>query len=120
MHPCSKLISLEVFYVAIDSHDIYIIETDGVEMEPYKIDVLTIAVAQRYSLLVVAKNDTSQNYAMSIMQDPDMSVTLMPWERARESDAWVQVRYCPRQLGAQQHGANCLRLGKCCGRTSVP
>ena len=41
-------------------------------MEPYPIDVLTIAVAQRYSILVTAKNDTSANYAMSVMQSPDM------------------------------------------------
>ncbi len=50
----------------------FIIETDGVELEPYPIDQLTIAVAQRYSILVKAKNDTSTNYAMTIMQDTDM------------------------------------------------
>jgi iron transport multicopper oxidase len=61
-----------VFWIAIDQHDMFIIETDGVELEPYPIDQLTIAVAQRYSILVKAKNDTSTNYAMTIMQDTDM------------------------------------------------
>ncbi len=61
-----------MFWIAIDQHDMFIIETDGVELEPYPIDQLTIAVAQRYSILVKAKNDTSTNYAMTIMQDTDM------------------------------------------------
>jgi len=61
-----------VFYIAIDQHDIYIIETDGIEIEPYKLDVVTISVAQRYSILVTAKNESSVNYAMSIMQAEDM------------------------------------------------
>ena len=61
-----------MFFVAIDQHDMYIVETDGVEMEPYLIDQLTVAVAQRYSIIVTAKNDTTTNYAMSIMQSPDM------------------------------------------------
>ncbi len=67
-----SLIFFPVFHVGIDSHTMYVIETDGVEMEPYKIDSLTISVAQRYSLLVTAKNATDTNYAMTIMQDPAM------------------------------------------------
>jgi len=61
-----------VFYIAIDQHDIYIVETDGIEIEPYKLDVVTISVAQRYSILVTAKNESSVNYAMSVMQAEDM------------------------------------------------
>ena len=63
---------IAVFWLAIDQHDLFIIETDGVEVEPYAIDILTIAVAQRYSILVQAKNETSTNYAMTIMQDTAM------------------------------------------------
>ena len=61
-----------MFYIAIDQHDIYVIETDGIEIEPYKLDVVTISVAQRYSILVTAKNDTGVNYVMSVMQAEDM------------------------------------------------
>ncbi|KAK8847393.1 hypothetical protein IAR55_005251 [Kwoniella newhampshirensis] len=64
--------ALAMFFLAIDQHDIKIIEVDGVEVEPYILDVLTIAVAQRYSILVEAKNQTDRNYAMSIMQAEDM------------------------------------------------
>lgn len=63
-----------VFFIGIDQHDMQVIEVDGVEIEPYPIDVLTAAVAQRYSILVEAKNETGTNYAMSIMQSEDMSV----------------------------------------------
>lgn len=61
-----------MFYIALDQHDIYVIETDGIEVEPYKLDVITISVAQRYSILVTAKNETNLNYAMSIMQAEEM------------------------------------------------
>jgi iron transport multicopper oxidase len=66
-----------VFYIALDQHDIYVIETDGIEIEPYKLDVITISVAQRYSILVTAKNETGVNYAMSIMQAEEMYVFLL-------------------------------------------
>lgn len=61
-----------VFYVGLEGHEMSVIEADGVEMVPYPIDTLTVAVAQRYSILVTAKNETSKNYAMSLMQSPDM------------------------------------------------
>jgi len=63
-----------VFYIALDQHDIYVIETDGIEIEPYKLDVVTISVAQRYSILITAKNETGVNYALSVMQAVDMWV----------------------------------------------
>ena len=50
----------------------YVIEVDGVEIQPYPIDILTSAVAQRYSVLVQAKNETNTNYAMSVIQSEDM------------------------------------------------
>jgi iron transport multicopper oxidase len=67
-----------VFFINIDQHQLYVIEADGVELEPYPLDVLMVAVAQRYSILVTAKSETTTNYAMSVMQSPDMSVLLIP------------------------------------------
>ncbi|ORY28145.1 putative iron transport multicopper oxidase FET3 precursor [Naematelia encephala] len=64
--------SLAMFFINIDQHQMYVIETDGIEMEPYPIDTVTIAVSQRYSMLVEAKNTTGTNYAMMIMQSEDM------------------------------------------------
>lgn len=66
--------ALSMFHIAIEDHDIYVIETDGVEVEPYKVDMITISVAQRYSLLVKAKDTAgaNRNYAMMFMQSEDM------------------------------------------------
>lgn len=61
-----------VFFIHLDQHDTYIIEADGVEMEPFLIDTLTISIGQRYSLLVQAKSDPTANYALSIGQSEDM------------------------------------------------
>ncbi|WWC68213.1 uncharacterized protein I206_102136 [Kwoniella pini CBS 10737] len=64
--------TLGMFWIKMDQHQMKIIEMDGIEMEPYPIDVLTVSVAQRYSILVEALNTTGTNYAMMIMQDTDM------------------------------------------------
>jgi iron transport multicopper oxidase len=61
-----------VFYLNFDQHEVSVIEVDGVEVEPYPLDILTIAVAQRYALLVQAKNETGTNYALGVMQSEDM------------------------------------------------
>jgi iron transport multicopper oxidase len=61
-----------VFYINFDQHEAFVIETDGVEVEPYPIDTLTISIGQRYSLLIKAKDSTSTNYALSINQSEDM------------------------------------------------
>ena len=66
-----------MFYINFDQHDVYLIEADGVEIEPYNLNegelgLLTISVAQRYSVLVEAKNATDKNYALSVLQSEDM------------------------------------------------
>jgi iron transport multicopper oxidase len=50
----------------------YIIETDGVDTEPYKVDNFPISVAQRYSVLVKARSDNTQNFALHANFDPQM------------------------------------------------
>lgn len=71
-----------MFYVWLDGHDMRIIEADGVRVsliarighrltkslrqtdtEEYPIEMLSLSVAQRYSVLVTARNDTDLNYA---------------------------------------------------------
>ncbi|WWD18251.1 hypothetical protein CI109_102701 [Kwoniella shandongensis] len=64
--------TLSMFWVHMDQHDMQIIEVDGIEVEPYPIDTLTVSVAQRYSVLVTAKNTTDANYALMFYQDTDM------------------------------------------------
>lgn len=56
----------------MEDHEMQIIELDGIEMEPKAVDMLTVSVAQRYSVYVEAKNATTKNYAIMVNQDPDM------------------------------------------------
>jgi iron transport multicopper oxidase len=49
-----------------------VIEMDGIDTVPTETDMLTIAVAQRYSVYVEAKSNADSNYAMMVWQDPDM------------------------------------------------
>ncbi|KIM79223.1 Ferroxidase [Piloderma croceum F 1598] len=52
------------FYFWIEGHNMTIIEADGTDVQESPIDVLSVAVAQRYSVLVTARNDTSYNWAI--------------------------------------------------------
>ncbi|KAF9989990.1 ferroxidase fet3 [Mortierella antarctica] len=54
--------ALAMFHFYIDGHDVDIIEVDGVEVERRTVKTFPISAAQRYSVLVTAKNETSVNY----------------------------------------------------------
>nr|ODN96638.1 acidic laccase [Cryptococcus depauperatus CBS 7855] len=69
---------LAMFWVALQDHQVYIIEADGVEVEPLPVDAATFSVAQRYSLWVQAKDTGDRNYALSFMQDTAMYDTVPP------------------------------------------
>ncbi|WVR04856.1 hypothetical protein IAU60_001868 [Kwoniella sp. DSM 27419] len=64
--------TLGMFWLKMDGHEMKIIEMDGIEHEPFPVDVLTVSVAQRYSILVEALNTTGTNYALMLQQDTDM------------------------------------------------
>lgn len=61
-----------VFHLLLEDHEMQVIELDGIEVQPQAVDMLTISVAQRYSIYVEAKNTTDRNYALMALQDPDM------------------------------------------------
>ena len=65
-----------MFYFWIDGHNMTIIEVDGTDVEEYPTDILTLAVAQRYSVLVTARNDTSANWAIHANMDTTMFDTV--------------------------------------------
>lgn len=73
-----------------------IIEVDGTDVQPYDIDVINIAVAQRYSILVTARNDTSANFAVHADFDTDMFDTipdsLQPSEYSSCDIPWPLLR----------------------------
>ncbi|KAG7446974.1 ferroxidase [Guyanagaster necrorhizus] len=65
--------AFSMFYFWIDGHDMRIIEVDGTDIEEYAVDVLSISVAQRYSILVTARNDTNaSNWVIHANMDTTM------------------------------------------------
>ncbi|ETW75786.1 Fet3 ferroxidase [Heterobasidion irregulare TC 32-1] len=66
-----------MFFFWIDGHDMRIIEADGTDIEEYPIDLISVTVAQRYSVLVTARNDTNvTNWAIHANMDTDMFDTV--------------------------------------------
>lgn len=51
-------------YFWVEGHTMKIVEVDGVWTNASEASMIYIASAQRYSVLVTMKNETSQNYAM--------------------------------------------------------
>ncbi|KAF8630296.1 hypothetical protein AX15_003009 [Amanita polypyramis BW_CC] len=60
------------FYFWIDGHDMRIIEVDGTDVEEFPIDLIGVTVAQRYSVLVTARSDTTSNWVIHANMDVDM------------------------------------------------
>lgn len=60
------------FFFDIDGHDLDIIEVDGVYTERQTVDSLYLTAAQRYSVLVTARNTTDFNYYMHADMDSVM------------------------------------------------
>ncbi|KAJ7322898.1 Fet3 protein [Mycena albidolilacea] len=65
-----------MFFFWIDGHEMRVIEVDGTDVEESPIDLLTLTVAQRYSVLVTARNDNSANWAVHANMDTDMFDTV--------------------------------------------
>jgi len=60
-----RLINLGAFagqHVWFEGHTMSIVEIDGVYTEPMDADMIYMAVAQRYGVLVTTKNDTGANF----------------------------------------------------------
>lgn len=60
------------FFFWIDGHQMRIIEADGTDTQELPVDMLSLSVAQRYSVLVTARNDTSSNWAIHANMDTTM------------------------------------------------
>ncbi|KAH9958181.1 hypothetical protein BGW80DRAFT_1465420 [Lactifluus volemus] len=61
-----------VFFFWIDGHDMRIIEPDGTDADEHPINLLSVTVAQRYSVLVTARNDAGCNWAIHANRDTTM------------------------------------------------
>ncbi|KAL5116135.1 hypothetical protein ACEQ8H_006032 [Pleosporales sp. CAS-2024a] len=74
-----RLINLGAFaaqYVWFENHTMRIVEVDGVYTEPTEANMVYMTAAQRYSVLVTAKNDTSSNFAFVGSMDKDLFDTV--------------------------------------------
>ncbi|KAG8216479.1 Fet3 protein [Butyriboletus roseoflavus] len=67
-----NMAAFAAFYFWIDGHDMRIIEADGTDVQEYPTDMLSISVAQRYSILVQARNDSSSNWMIHANMDTTM------------------------------------------------
>lgn len=56
-------------YVWFEGHTMQIVEVDGIYTKPAAADMIYLTAAQRYSVLITAKNDTSTNFAYSTSMD---------------------------------------------------
>jgi len=59
-------------YLYMEDHEFTVVEVDGVYVEKNTTEMLYITVAQRYSVLITTKNDTSKNYAFMNKIDDTM------------------------------------------------
>ncbi|KAJ3124726.1 hypothetical protein HK100_011138 [Physocladia obscura] len=68
------------FLFSIDGHELTVIEVDGVLVQPYQVDMLTINVAQRYSVLITTSQAVGNYYINAQMYhgDPWTSMPSMP------------------------------------------
>ncbi|PWY88540.1 hypothetical protein BO70DRAFT_359994, partial [Aspergillus heteromorphus CBS 117.55] len=87
-----RLINIAAFvaqYFYIEDHSLRIVEIDGVYVEPTEADVLYIAAAQRYSVLVTMKNSTDKNYAIVTVADSVLLDTI-PSDLQLNQTNWLQ------------------------------
>ncbi|THU75690.1 Cupredoxin, partial [Dendrothele bispora CBS 962.96] len=68
--------AFSMFFFWIDGQDMRIIEVDGTDVEEFTIDMISVTVAQCYSILVTAQNDTSANWEIHANMDTDMFDTV--------------------------------------------
>ncbi|KAF2641981.1 iron transport multicopper oxidase FET3 precursor [Massarina eburnea CBS 473.64] len=63
-------------YVWFEDHTMRVVEVDGIYTEPTDADMIYLAAAQRYSVLITAKNSTEQNFAFVGSMDQDLFDTV--------------------------------------------
>ena len=67
-----RIINIGAFagqYLWFEGHNMSIVEVDGIYTEPAEAEMIYLTAAQRYSVLITAKNDTSTNYAFVASMD---------------------------------------------------
>lgn len=94
-------------YFWFEGHTMRIVEVDGIYTEAAEAELIYITAAQRYSVLVTMKNDTSTNYAFVGSMDK-VSVE-QPTIRFRAHCRVEFVRYCSCISQSKRHWLARLR-----------
>jgi iron transport multicopper oxidase len=75
-----RIINIGAFaaqYVWFEEHTMRIVEVDGIYTEPADASMIYVTAAQRYSVLITMKDDTSSNYAFVGSMDEVSSSNLL-------------------------------------------
>ncbi|KAI4198922.1 MAG: hypothetical protein LQ350_004987 [Teloschistes chrysophthalmus] len=70
-----RIVNMAAFaaqYLWFEDHTMRIVEVDGVYTEPAEAKMIYLTPAQRYSVLITTKNDTSTNFAIVGSMDQDL------------------------------------------------
>lgn len=87
-----RLINIGAFvaqYFYIEDHTFKIVEIDGVYTEPTEADILYIAIAQRYAILLTTKDSTDRNYAIVTVAD-SVLLDVIPSDLQLNNTNWLQ------------------------------
>lgn len=74
-----RIINMGAFtgqYLWFEGHSMRVVEVDGIYTQPSETQMLYITVAQRYGVLVTARNDTTANFAIVSSMDQDLLDTV--------------------------------------------
>ncbi|SPO03673.1 related to cell surface ferroxidase [Cephalotrichum gorgonifer] len=79
-----RLVNIGAFagqYVWFEGHNISIVEVDGVYTKPAEASMIYLSVAQRCSFLLTTKNDTSENFAITLFDalPPELNYNVTGW-----------------------------------------
>ena len=80
-----RIISMAAFaqiYVGFDQHEMTIVAIDGIYVEPRKVSMIFLAVAQRYDVLLTTKKSKDKNYAFFSNLDQANLVTIPSYLRS--------------------------------------
>lgn len=107
-----RLINIGAFvaqYFYIEDHSFKIVEIDGVYTEAQEADILYIAVAQRYSILVTMKNSTEKNYPIVTVADSQLLDTV-PSDLKLNGTNWLEYNSSAAHPQADITVASCTDL----------
>ncbi|KAJ2712572.1 ferroxidase fet3 [Coemansia spiralis] len=94
------------FHFSMEGHHIRLIEVDGVMVKERKMHGVTVAVGQRASILVTARNTTNFNYVFHA----DMYTDLLQMPRYNPLNYTGVIEYSPMALTAREPCASWLTV----------